>query len=272
MTIKEALKEASLILKNQKEASILLRYLTGYDQTQIILKENETLQNYDKYQKIIQRRKNHEPVEYITNTVSFYSKDFFIDHGALIPRPETEILIDKFLEIAKNFDTIRVAEIGTGSGIISIMLALLIDDINIVATDISDLALKIAKINAKKFEVEDKITFIKTSYLDGVSDNFDIIVSNPPYIADDFQLEQNLSYEPDNALFGGKVGDEMLKEIIDIWLDRQIPYLLCEMGYDQKKPLSSYLEEKGIFHYCFYRDLAGMDRGFWGKSGQLPHS
>jgi release factor glutamine methyltransferase len=184
----------------------------------------------------------------------------------LIPRPETEILIDKALEVAKNFDgSLKVAEIGTGSGIISVMLATLIDDITITATDISNDAIAIAKQNAKNFNVKEKIEFIQTNYLDGIDNEFDIIISNPPYIADDFELEKNLSYEPDNALFGGVVGDEMLKEIIDIWHKRKTTYLLCEMGYDQKEPLTEYLNFKGIKEYSFYKDLAGFDRGFIAK-------
>lgn len=260
MTIKEALKEASLILENPKEASILLRHLLNYDQVQLLLNEQKLLENYETYQTLIQRRLSHEPIEYITEKVSFYSEEFFIKQGALIPRPETELLVDCALKIKPQ----SVAEIGTGSGIISIMLALLIDDIKITATDISKDALEIAKINAEKFEVSHKITFIHTNYLDDIYDEFDMIISNPPYIADGFELEKNLLREPQNALFGGKVGDEMLKEIIDLWKKRETPYLLCEMGYDQKKSMSEYLTK---FDVEFYKDLAKLDRGFIAYAG-----
>ena len=258
MTIKEALKEASLVLKNPKEASILLQHLLGYDRVQLLLNEQKPLDLYDQYQALVTRCKENEPIEYITEKVSFYSREFFIKSGALIPRPETELLVDEALKIKPK----KVAEIGTGSGIISIMLALLIDDIKITATDISKDALEIAKINAKKFEVSDKINFVQTNYLDNIYDEFDMIISNPPYIADGFELEKNLDFEPENALFGGEVGDEMLKEIIDLWMQRSSPYLLCEMGYDQKEPLSKYLSDKGIKEFSFYKDLAGLDRGF----------
>jgi release factor glutamine methyltransferase len=260
MTIKEALKDASLILKNPKEASILLRHLLDYDQVQLLLNEQKPLEKYDAYQVLIQRRLSHEPIEYITQKVSFYSKEFFIKPGALIPRPETELLIDHALQIRPK----SVAEIGTGSGIISIMLALLIDNIKITATDISKDALEIAKINAKKFEVSHKITFVQTHYLDDIYDEFDMIISNPPYIAEGFELEKNLSHEPQNALFGGEVGDEMLKDIVDLWIERESSYLLCEMGYDQKKSMSQYLTE---FDVEFYKDLAGFDRGFIALKG-----
>ncbi|HIP60596.1 MAG TPA: peptide chain release factor N(5)-glutamine methyltransferase [Campylobacterales bacterium] len=260
MTIKEALKEASLILKNPKEASILLRHLLDYDQVQLLLNEQKPFEKYNPYQTLIKRRLSHEPIEYITEKVSFYSREFFIKQGALIPRPETEILVDYALEIKPQ----SVAEIGTGSGIISIMLALLIDNIKITATDISKEALEIAKINAEKFKVSDKITFVHTNYLDDIYDEFDMIISNPPYIAEGFELEENLSHEPQNALFGGKVGDEMLKEIVDIWIQRKCSYLLCEMGYDQKESMSRYLNK---FNLKFYKDLAGFNRGFIAKRG-----
>jgi release factor glutamine methyltransferase len=262
-TIKEALKEASLVLNDKKEASILLQHLLGFDQVEMILKENELLLTYQEYQELIQRRLSDEPIEYITNKVSFYSREFFITQGALIPRPETELLVDKALGILKN-RKFKVAEIGVGSGIISIMLALLVKDIEIVATDISQKALEVAKTNAKAFEVLDKITFIKTSYLDGVDDNFDMIISNPPYIEDGFKLEKPLYHEPQTALFGGKIGDEMLKDIVDIYKNRKTKYLLCEMGYDQKESMSKDLAD---FKVEFYKDLAGFDRGFVAQKG-----
>ncbi len=266
MTIKGAFKEASLALKSPKEASILLSHVSELNQTEIIINENQKLKNYSLYQDLIKRRLSHEPIEYITNKVSFYSQEFFIKKGALIPRPETEILIDKTIEISKRFNSkLKVAEIGTGSGIISVMLAKLINDIQIIATDISQEAIDIAKINAKQFNVEKKIKFMKTNYLDNISDEFDMIISNPPYIANDFKLEKNLSYEPDNALFGGVIGDEILKDIIDIWIKKQAPYLICEIGYDQKENLKKYLKTKGIKEYSFYKDLSGFNRGFVAK-------
>jgi len=235
-------------------------FMTGIEFDYVI--EDEELSCIDDYLHLIERAKNDEPIEYITNTVSFYSKDFFIKEGALIPRPETELLIDKVLQEAKKFTKPHIAEIGVGSGIISCMLALLIDDVTITATDISTEAIEIAKVNAKRFGVEDKITFVHTPYLQDIHQKFDIIVSNPPYIAEDAPLEKNLSYEPDIALFGGKIGDEILKNIIDLASSFDPCILCCEMGYDQKEPLKNYLESKGHAKADFYQDFAGFDRGF----------
>ncbi len=268
MTIKEALNEGGRALQNGKEARILLSHHLGIDSLQLILKENEVLKNPDEYFALIRRAQADEPIEYITQSASFYSRDFFIQKGALIPRPETEILVDKVVQLTQTLHKPTIAEIGVGSGIVSIMIALLLDDISITATDISQEAIAIAKINAKRFGVEDKITFVHTPYLSDIQQKFDIIVSNPPYIADKTKVENNLSYEPDIALFGGEVGDEILKNIIDIAAYHDNCYLCCEMGYDQKEPLSAYLASQGLAEADFYKDLAGLDRGFTLKIGE----
>jgi len=267
VTIQEALRKGSIALQNGKEARILLSHYLQKKTTELILIENQEFVDPDGYFQLIERAKNDEPIEYITNEVSFYSKTFFIQKGALIPRPETEILIDRTIKAAKNFKHPKVAEIGVGSGIISIMIALLLEDVTIIATDISQEAINIAKINAKRFGVEDKITFIHTPYLQEVTQTFDIIVSNPPYIADAAPVENNLSYEPDIALFGGSIGDEVLKVVIDTALYNDNCYLCCEMGYDQKEPLKQYMQNSGIKDPLFYKDLSGFDRGFIAKIG-----
>ena len=127
------------------------------------------------------RFEDYEPLEYITGKAGFYGLEFEVESGVLIPRPETEILVDKVLEIASSYKAPKIAEIGTGSGIISVMLALK-TNAKIVATDINEKALKLAKKNALKFNVSEKIDFVKCSYIDEISGDIDILVSNPPYM------------------------------------------------------------------------------------------
>ena len=261
-TVREALREASLMLQNPKEAAILLAHHLKHDRLWLITHDDERVENVSDYFALVKRRLLHEPIEYITGSVSFYGETFHIAPGALIPRPETELLIDQAKEVIKTENIRRVAEIGTGSGIIAVMLARLFPDLQITATDINPEALKIAKANARKFDVSANINFVQTSFLEGINQNFDMIVSNPPYIAEGFPLDKPLAYEPQNALFGGIIGDEILREIIDIAIARDIPFLLCETGYDQKAPLSAYMEQKGIRNYRFYSDYSGFDRGF----------
>ncbi len=265
-TIKDALKKGSLILNNQKEAAILLAYHLQKDRLYLITHEEEILQQSTEYFSLINRRKENEPIEYITQSVSFYDSEFFITKGALIPRPETELLIDKAKDIlSQNTNITSIAEIGTGSGIIAVMLTRLFKDITITATDINQEALNIAKKNAQEFKVDDRIKFVHTSYLDEIYEKFDMIISNPPYIQDGFDLEKPLYFEPQNALFGGKRGDEILKEIIKIAKQRECAYLLCEMGYDQKDPLERFMHKQEITDVNFYQDYSGFDRGFVAK-------
>ena len=98
--------------------------------------------------------------------------------------------------------------------------------------------------------------------MEGVKQKFDIIISNPPYIADDFRLDESVKKEPKEALFGGKVGDEMLKEIVKLAKNKNAKHLICEMGYDQKEGLEEFFKMQEIEDFSFYKDLAGLDRGF----------
>ncbi|TET89813.1 MAG: HemK family protein methyltransferase, partial [Sulfurovum sp.] len=157
----------------------------------------------------------------------------------------------------------RIAEIGVGSGAISVVLARKFPELQIIATDICDTPLKVAAKNIKTFGLESQITLIKGNLMDEVKEEVELVVSNPPYIAEDFILKSNVvDYEPKEALFGGCVGDELLKQIILDVKARDIKYLACEMGYDQKEPLSAFVNEIGVKSIAFYKDLAGFDRGF----------
>ncbi len=261
-TLKAALRRASEMLQNPKEAAILLAHHLGKDRLWLITHEDARVERSDAFFALIKRRMQHEPIEYITGSVSFYGEHFHIAPGALIPRPETELLIDHAAEIIARESLTRIAEIGTGSGIISVMLARRFPELSITATDIDPAVFAIAGRNAEAFGVAGRITFVHTPYLEGIKENFDMIVSNPPYIANHFALEPPLEYEPRHALFGGDAGDEILREIIDLAIEREIPWLACEMGYDQRESLAVYMRSAGIDRYAFYRDYSGFDRGF----------
>jgi release factor glutamine methyltransferase len=264
MLVKDALIEATKRIKNisdipNKEARILLAFYLKKDQLWIITHDDEDIKE-EGYFDFIQRRMNNEPIEYITNKANFYGESFYVDHNVLIPRPETEILVDLVVSTCKGIKKPRIVEIGTGSGIISIMLTKLLPNAIITAIDISEEALHVAKKNAVKHG--SKIEFIHSDLCENFYEkNFDLLVSNPPYIADNEPLHVGLSYEPSLALYGGNVGDEILRSIIDIYKDKKVKYLVCEMGYDQKDKIKNYLENSK-FKLEFYKDLAGLDRGF----------
>lgn len=239
-------------------AYLLMEFHLKKSREWIFLHLNDELAKKDKFIELLDRYKNGEPLEYITGHCEFMGRDFEVGKGVLIPRFETEILIEKALEIASKFNAPRIAEIGVGSGIISISLALELKNAKIIATDISLDALRYAKINKDKFQAN--IELIESNYLDKVNGDFDIIISNPPYIAANYPLDKWVLNEPKTALIGGEVGDEMLKEIALIAKSRS-KYLICEMGYDQKLSMQNYLDNLG-FQSDFYTDLAGLDRGF----------
>ncbi len=265
----ELLKKASFLLQKFErprfEAELLLSFFLKRERVWLFLNEDFEVKDWENFLEIVKKRANGYPIEYILEKVSFYSKEFFIKEGVLIPRPETELLVDEGLKILKNMKNAKVAEIGVGSGIVSVMLALLKEDIKITATDISKKALRIAYENAVKFGVENKIDFLQTSFLDKVEGDFDLIISNPPYISTSFKLDKSVLNEPKEALFGGERGDEILKEIISLAVKRRVKYLVCEMGYDQKNYIKEHLLSFGIKEFGFYKDLAHLDRGFWAK-------
>ncbi|HHS92119.1 MAG TPA: peptide chain release factor N(5)-glutamine methyltransferase [Campylobacterales bacterium] len=245
------------------EAELLLAYHLQKERTFLHAFDREEVEDIEGYRTLVNRRANHEPYEYIVGSASFYDIELDVEAGVLIPRPETELLIDLVTEIIEKENLQNIAEIGVGSGAISIVLARKFPHLDIIATDIESAPIKVAEQNAKKYGVQEQITLMKTNLLDNVGKQIDLVVSNPPYIADDFKLEKNVSeYEPKTALFGGVVGDELLKEIVLEVKRRKIRFLACEMGYDQKEPLEIFFEENGIKNYKFYQDLAGFDRGF----------
>jgi release factor glutamine methyltransferase len=247
-----------------KEVEILLLDILEKNTIWLHLNYDKPCEVESELKKLVLKRAAHYPIEYITGRASFYGEIFYVEEGVLIPRPETEILVEKALTILKDIPSPKVIEIGVGSGIISVMLALLIQDIQIIAVDINEQALALAKKNAQKHGVEEKITFIKSDLFTNIPpDSYDIVVSNPPYIADDYNLPKNVRYEPLNALVGGIKGDELLQNIIKQTYTRDISYLLCEMGYDQKKPLAEFIKQNYIYKTLeFYKDLENFDRGF----------
>lgn len=303
MKIKDTLK----IDGNSYAKRELISYLSGIKFDEIYANLECDFAHFDEFYKLLARFKNGEPLAYLTNRAEFFGLDFYVDESALIPREETEILVEKTAQIALNLmnnkepnlneiiatnlrdefcdkirqnleisnailqnqtqsnkknQPIKICEIGCGSGIIAICLKLLLPSAQITALDISEKALILAQKNASKFGA--KITFLKSDLLSNVSENFDIIVSNPPYIARDYPLDLSVLKEPHIALFGGEIGDEILKKIVNLSAKRA-KFLCCEMGFDQKNSLDLELK-KCDFAAKFYKDLAGFDRGFIAKN------
>jgi release factor glutamine methyltransferase len=268
MLVKDAIALGSTALKEvcerpQYEAELLLAFHLKQDRMYLITHDDDIIEDIKEYENLIERRANNEPYEYIVNEASFYDIHLYVERGVLIPRPETEILVDMVADIIEQENITSIAEIGVGSGAVSVVLARKFENLNIIATDICDAPLRVAQQNIEKFELEDQIELRKSNLIDNIAEPLDLVVSNPPYIAQDFILESNVvDYEPKEALFGGRVGDELLKQIILDVEAQDIKYLACEMGYDQKEPIEEFVREIGVKYIEFYKDLAGLDRGF----------
>ncbi|MDA3909641.1 MAG: peptide chain release factor N(5)-glutamine methyltransferase [Sulfurimonas sp.] len=257
------LKLRPYIERASREAQLLLMRHLLRDELWLITNQTAKVSNVDRLYEWVERRAKNEPLEYITNSVSFYSQEFFIAPGALIPRPETELLIDDVLKNFPNTDAkITFVEVGIGSGIISIVLAQHYKNAKFIAVDISPDALLIAKANIEKFNMKNRIELRLGSLLEPVDEHIDYLVSNPPYIANEILLESNLSYEPQNALFGGNSGDEIIQNLLDEVLRREINFFTCEMGYDQKDRIRDYLKNTDFDSLEFYKDYSDFDRGF----------
>ena len=247
----------------RREGELLLMAHLKWDQLRLITHPDTIVENPKRLIEWIKRRKAHEPLEYITHRVSFYSQTFHIEPGALIPRPETELLIDRVLEEVPDRERpLTLVEVGVGSGVISIVLAQHLPNARVIAVDISEAALAVARRNVELFGLEDRIELRHGSLLDPVGEAIDLLVSNPPYVAEDADLEPNLAYEPERALFGGPVGDEIVRELLDAVDARRIPVAAFEFGYDQKERVREHVAGRDYRSLEFYKDYAGFDRGF----------
>ena len=212
MLIKEILKTFPI---NKTEAEIILADLLGKDRSFLHAypEFNLTRPQEHRYIELLRRRESNEPLAYILGHKEFYGREFYVDRRVLIPRTETEDLVDQIISYIKsNYSIkrlIKIADVGTGSGCIAITLARLLPNAKIYATDIDQSALEVAKKNAKYHQVEDKIIFLEGDLLSPLSESVDIIVANLPYIKSAVikKLDPQISkWEPKIALDGGADG------------------------------------------------------------------
>ena len=227
-----------------------------------------TKEQFDSFNKMIQDRLKGRPIAYIVNNREFMGLDFYVEEGVLIPRPDTEPLVEEVIELVKGKENLKIVDIGTGSGAITVSLAKYIKDCQVYSLDISDKALSIGLKNAISNEVEDKINFIKSNIFSGIEDKgleLDVIVSNPPYIrrADIETLHTQVKdYEPYIALEGGEDGlnfyRDITRESVKYLKDKGI--LAFEVGHDQAEDVSEILKHNGYTNIYTKKDLQGIDR------------
>lgn len=267
MTLREALSYARNMLsaRNIEDASLeselLLRYTMKLDRAKLYLSLDErlTTEQATAFQHLLERRLAGEPLAYITEESEFYGLDFYVNENVLIPRPETELLVEKALSLAEKGNIATIADIGTGAGIIAITLALKLPDVRIYATDISAKALEVAKFNAEKHIVTDRIQFLQGDLLEPIPQPCDLIIANLPYVRE----EAVPPFEPRIALDGGKDGLTQIRRLCREIKGKLTPlgYLLLEIGQGQCQTvkdflLSLYPEAETESD----KDLAGIER------------
>lgn len=251
MTFEETLRTAALALAGQGiedaplEAELLLRHLLGLDRAQLYLRLKEEFPAAEStpFQALLERRLRGEPTAYITGRKEFFGLDFYVDQRVLIPRPETEVLVEKALEFAQGRSLLLIADIGTGCGAIAIALALHLPQARVYATDLSAAALEVAALNCERYGLTPRIALLRGHLLDPLPEAVDLIVANLPYVkkGEMAGLSPEVRHEPREALFGGSSG---LKWIRDLLAGagaklRQGGGLLLEVAPDQAGKVAS---------------------------------
>lgn len=251
------------------DAQILLCHVLDCDKSYLIIHKNDkiSIDNYDKYIGLINKRAQKMPVKYLTGICEFYSLDFEVNENVLIPRPDTEIIIDTVLEKVDKKQKVKILDLCSGSGCIGITLANLYKESVVTLVELSTGAIGVSKKNIKKHNLTDRIKIYKKDILkETIDGQFDIIVSNPPYINEkDFEnLESDVkNYEPEMALISPQDEYKFYKRIIDVYSKNLAKngIMLLEMGYNQSEYLYSYaLNSKFFSEISIIKDLSGINR------------
>lgn len=274
ITIKEAIEKATVILKTNQidtpkmKARLIMQNVLKKTRQYLIVYDNEmiTKKQEEEYFKKIEKIRNGIPLQHITHSQEFMKMNFFVNQDVLIPRQDTECLVEEAIKIARKINAKNILDLCTGSGVIAISIAKYVDNCKVTAVDISEKALEIAKRNARENGVEDRIFFNKSNLYEDIADKkYDIIVSNPPYIKRDVikTLNKEVQREPKIALDGGYDGLDFYRKIIPNAYKylKSKGYICLEIGYDQKEDVLDMIKDqvKFVGEYC-KKDLYDNDR------------
>lgn len=276
MTIRDIIIKYSEVLKEISDTPrldvelLLQKSLGDVDRIYIHVNINKQLSKEEEKEFIdlVEDRIKGRPIAYIVGKREFMGLDFEVKEGVLIPRPDTETLVEEIIELCKNKNKVSILDIGTGSGAITISLAKYIENSKVTSFDISDIPLEVGKVNAINNDVNSKIQFLKSdlfSAIEGENIIFDAIVSNPPYIPKkdmDTLHTQVKDYEPYNALEGGEDGldfyRKITKESKKYLIENGI--LAYEVGHDQAEDVSKIMKENGYGKIYTKKDIQGIER------------
>jgi release factor glutamine methyltransferase len=249
------------------DVDVYARTILGWDRATLLqnLRQPAPSALEPQFSQWIVRREHREPTAYIVGSREFWGRPFLVTAAVLVPRPETEFIIEEALVLLRAFSTPRIADIGTGSGILAVTLAAEVRRADVTGTDLSSDALVVARQNAERHGVASRVTFVNTSYLDDVAGAFDLIVANPPYVRDGDKpaLARDVRHEPDVAIFGGPDGLRDVAGVLDAAVEKLTSggWFVMEFGYGQEDDVRRLVEARSVLRLDRIRDdLQGIAR------------
>ena len=273
MRLSEAITRGKNILKKKNipnfslDSEILMRKVLKRKKEFIIINQNLEIKKKDylKYISLIQKRSSHIPIAYLTKSKDFWENEFYVDKRVLIPRPDTEVIIEEVLKILKRKKINNCLEIGVGSGCIILSILDEIKYLKATGIDVSKKALEVCKINSKRLNLSNRLRLYKTDVDKFNIGKYDLVVSNPPYICrSDLRnlMKDVIGYEPKNALNGGNDGVFEIKKVVNksSKLLKKSGKLILEIGHNQKIKVSKILKNNGFFIQKVVKDLGQKNR------------
>ena len=272
MDIQSALKKGQSILIDNNiisaklDSEILMSQAIRKNKKFIILNLHKEIKKRDLnyFDNLIQERAKSKPIAQIIKKKDFWKYEFIVNNNVLIPRPDTEILIEQALKLVKNKNRLQILDIGIGSG--CILMSILKEKKNFIGTgiDISNKSLQISKVNGQKLRINNRLRLFKSNIDNFNTGKYDLIVSNPPYIKKSNLkcLEKDIGFEPKQALDGGLDGLSEIRKVINksSELIKKSGHFIIEIGFDQKNKVKKILRDKGFYIKKTVKDLSNHDR------------
>ena len=272
MDIQSALKKGQSILIDNNiisaklDSEILMSQAIRKNKKFIILNLHKEIEkrDFDYFNNLIQERAKSKPIAQIIKKKDFWKYEFIVNNNVLIPRPDTEILIEQTLKLVKNKNRLQILDIGIGSG--CILMSILKEKKNFIGTgiDISNKSLQISKANGQKLRINNRLRLFKSNIDNFNTGKYDLIVSNPPYIKKSNLkcLEKDIGFEPKQALDGGLDGLSEIRKVINksSELIKRSGHFIIEIGFDQKNKVKKILRDKGFYIKKTVKDLSNHDR------------
>ena len=255
-------------------AEHLLAHALGRTRMELYLEFERNLSDDElkPLRELVKRRGQGEPLQHLLGTIEFCGQTFLIDKRAMVPRPETEELVELLKsEIRSQKSDFRMIDVGTGSGVIALSLAKQFPEADVHAVDVSEDALALARENAARLGLSDRVRFQKNNLLENLDERFDLIVANLPYIStqDRHLLSREVLHDPEVALFGGPAGDEIVRRLIDQAPSRVNPggLLALEIGINQGEGLCEFFRQKNYHDIELKRDYSSIPRFLLARYG-----